>query len=236
MLFKGWQKTSLIEYPGRVATVLFTGGCSFRCPYCYNASLVLEDPSLPGLDGEEVLAFLGARRGLYQAAVLTGGEPTLAAELPEFCRRVGELGLLRGLETNGSRPGVLRGLLNDGLVDYVALDVKAPLNWESYRRAAGLTEGQRGLLEAVRESISLLQASSIDVEFRTTAVPGLHSQLDLLEVARGLAGPKRFALQGFRPAGALEPALRRAAPFPRAALESVAGQAAAWFSGVQVRF
>ena len=235
MVFKGWQKTSLIEYPGKVATVLFTGGCSFRCPFCYNAPLVLDPGAIPDLAAETVLSYLGANRRLYQAVVVTGGEPALAAGLPAFFERVGELGLLRGLETNGSRPDVLRGLLAAGVVDYVAMDVKARLDWDAYRRAAGLAESQRGLLEQVRESIEILRSAQIEVEFRTTAVPGLHSEQDLLELAGELAGAKRFILQRFEPANALDPELRRAGPYPRAVLAAVAERASGWFGALELR-
>jgi pyruvate formate lyase activating enzyme len=235
MVFKGWQKTSLIEYPGKVATVLFTGGCSFRCPFCYNAPLVLDPGAIPDLAGEVVLSYLEANRRLYQAVVVTGGEPTLAAGLPEFFASVGELGLLRGLETNGSAPEVLRGLLAAGLVEYVAMDVKARLDWDAYRRAAGLAESQRGLLEQVRASIAILRSAPIEVEFRTTAVPGLHSEQDLLDLAGELAGVKRFVLQRFEPANAAAPELRRAGPYPRAALEDVARQASGLFGALELR-
>jgi pyruvate formate lyase activating enzyme len=233
--FKGWQKTSLIEYPGKVATVLFAGGCSFRCPYCYNAPLVLAQEEIPDLDGELVLSHLSASRGLYQAVMVSGGEPTLSPALPDFLARVGCLGLLRGLSTNGSRPQVLRELLERCLVEYVAMDVKAPLDWEAYRSAAGLQEGDRPLLDRVRESIALLLRAAVQVEFRCTAVPGLHSAQDLLDVAASLRGAQRLALQAFRPGPTLAPALSSAGPYPEQTLREVAERARGWLPCVEVR-
>jgi pyruvate formate lyase activating enzyme len=233
--FKGWQKTSLIEYPGKVATVLFTGGCTFRCPFCYNAPLVLQADCIPDLDAEIVLSYLAANRRLYQAVVVSGGEPTLAPDLPGFFERVGALGLLRGLQTNGSRPESLAGLLERGLLEYVAMDVKAPLNWEAYRCAAGLEEGSRSALERVKESVALLRSASIEVEFRCTAVPGLHSTPDLLTLAGELSGARRFVLQSFQPGRTLAPALAAAGPYPEEALRAVAEQARASFDSIDVR-
>jgi pyruvate formate lyase activating enzyme len=233
--FKGWQKTSLIEYPGKVATVVFAGGCSFRCPYCYNSGLVLAPGEIPDLDGEVVLSYLSGSRRLYQAVMVSGGEPTLSPGLPDFLARVGRLGLLRGLSTNGSRPQVLGELLERSLLEYVAMDVKAPLDWEAYRRAAGLQEGDRPVLDRVRESIALLLQAAVEVEFRCTAVPGLHSARDLLAIAGSLRGARRLALQAFRPGPTLEPGLSSVGPYPEQTLRAVAEQACGWLPSVEVR-
>jgi pyruvate formate lyase activating enzyme len=233
--FKGWQKTSLIEYPGKVASVVFAGGCSLRCPFCYNAALVTAPEAIPDLDGEVVLSYLSDNRRLYQAVVVSGGEPTLAPGLPGFLQRVGSLGLLRGLATNGSRPEVLRTLLERALVEYVAMDVKAPLNWEAYRAAAGLEEGARQVLDRVEESVALLLRATVQVEFRCTAVPGLHSAQDLLALADRLRGAQRLALQSFQPGLTLAPALSSAGAYPEGILRAVAEQVRGWFSCVEVR-
>jgi pyruvate formate lyase activating enzyme len=233
--FKGWQKTSLIEYPGKVATVLFAGGCSFRCPFCHNPGLVLAPEDIPDLSAETVLSYLDENRRLYQAVVVSGGEPTLSPGLPDFFRRVGRLGLLRGLATNGSRPEVLRALLAQKLVEHVAMDVKAPLDWEAFRAAAGLEPEDGQVLERVRESIAVLSRAGVQVEFRCTAVPGLHTAPDLLELAAQLRGAQRLALQAFRPGPTLAPGLSSAARYPEKTLQEVAGQVRGWFSSVEVR-
>jgi pyruvate formate lyase activating enzyme len=233
--FKGWQKTSLIEYPGRVSSVLFVGGCNFRCPFCYNPSLVLEAAGIPDLGAEVALDYLAQNRRLYQAVVVSGGEPTLHPGLAGFLERVGELGLERGLATNGSRPDVLRDLLAHSEVEYVAMDVKAPLDWEAYRRAAGLAEEQRGLLEKVRESIELLREALVRVELRCTVVPGLHGEEDLVRLAGQLAGSPRFALQAFQPARTLDPAFGGTAACPGGLLQAAAARIRGRFSSFEIR-
>jgi pyruvate formate lyase activating enzyme len=235
MVFKGWQKTSLIEYPGRVASVLFTGGCNFRCPFCYNRNLVLEPDSIADLDSGKVLEYLAANRRLYQAVVVSGGEPTLQKGLAEFCRALKALGLLVGLETNGSRPGTWRRLLDGRLIDYVGMDLKAPLQWKAYSRAAGLQAAQRGLLNRIRESLQLLLGSEVDCEMRCTAVPGLHSEQDLLAVAEMARGARRFALQAFVPRDTLDPSFRAAGAYPGATLDAIAYRVRGWFERFELR-
>ena len=240
--FKAWQKTSLIEYPGRLSTVLFVGGCNFRCPFCYNASLVLDPASTPDLPSETVLEYLREHRSLYEAAVVTGGEPTLAEGLPGFLEGIKSLGLLAGLETNGSRPGLLGRLLRERLVDFVAMDLKGALGAGTYRKAAGLAEAAPQVLEAVRETLGLLAEaphpgasesgpfsqggahpgpSGVEVELRCTVVPGIHNLRGLRRLGGELAaiGFRRLVLQQFRPEAALDPALRQEAPYSGEALE-----------------
>ncbi|HEC35543.1 MAG TPA: anaerobic ribonucleoside-triphosphate reductase activating protein, partial [Anaerolineae bacterium] len=165
---KGWARTSLIDFQDHIATVLFTGGCNFRCPICHNCDLVLRPGELPDLSEAEVWAFLARRRGLVDGVVITGGEPTLQPDLIPFLRRLREQGLDIKLDTNGYRPDVLERLLSAGLVDYVAMDVKAPP--EKYPLLAGRADVDVAL---VQRSIGLLRDSGVLYEFRTTVVPGL---------------------------------------------------------------
>ncbi len=197
MIFRGWQKTSLIEYPGKVSTVLFAGGCNFRCPFCYNSDLVKKPGSLGKIEEDEVLSLLSRRRKLYQAVVITGGEPTMDKGLPAFMRKVKGMGFLVELETNGTNPGMLKGIIEEGLADYVAMDVKAPLTWEKYSAAACIKD--RKLLENVKESLDIIISSGIDHEFRTTVVPGIHTEEDIREIADQLKGARLYALQQFTP-------------------------------------
>ncbi|MEE9306080.1 MAG: anaerobic ribonucleoside-triphosphate reductase activating protein [Spirochaetia bacterium] len=235
MTFKGWQKTSLIEYPGKVATVLFTGGCNFRCPFCYNADLVQRPQELADLPGETVLEYLRTNRGLYQALVISGGEPTLNAETPEFLAEVKALDLCTGLETNGTNPDMIAGLLKEDLVDYIAMDVKAPLTWEAYRRAAGLNEGNRGWIEKIRATLELLKTTKAEIELRCTLVPKIHNREDLLNLARQLQGHRRFVLQQFVPERALDPLYRDEAPFDVETLRELRSQIADLFGSCEVR-
>lgn len=200
MVFAGIQKLSLLDYPGRVACTLFTMGCNFRCPWCHNAGLVLPDQLPEGaLDGEEVLTFLRRRQGVLDGVAITGGEPLLHAEaLEEFLPAVKALGYGVKLDTNGSFPEALRRLVERGLVDRVAMDVKnGPSRY-------GETIGLRGSVPAlVERSRDFLLSGAVDYEFRTTVVKGLHTEESLLEAAEWIRGAKAWYLQQFRDSGAL---------------------------------
>ncbi len=230
MGLKGWVRTSLIDYPNHIATVLFTGGCNFRCPSCHNADLVLRPGEMPTLPEEEVCEFLSRRVGLVNGVVITGGEPTLQTGLSAFLRRVRELGMDVKLDTNGYRPDVLAALLDEGLVDYVALDVKAPP--EKYPLLAGRADMD---LTRMKRSIALLQSSATSHEFRTTVVPGLLIEEDIEEIARWIAGAERYVLQQFRPLGTLDPALEKVPPYPIERLRAMAQDAGRWVAQVTVR-
>ena len=136
MKIHGFNKTTLLDYPEHLAATIFTGGCNFRCPFCHNGGLVLDPDSQPAISEEEVLKFLQKRRGILQGVCITGGEPTLQPDLENFVRKIKEMGYLVKLDTNGSRPEVLKSLLEKGLLDYVAMDIKA--SEENYARAAGV--------------------------------------------------------------------------------------------------
>jgi pyruvate formate lyase activating enzyme len=227
---KGWVRTSLIDYPDHIATVLFTGGCNFRCPPCHNADLVLRPAEMPDLPLEEVWAFLSRRAGLVDGVVITGGEPTLQGGLIPFLRRVREHGLDVKLDTNGYRPDVLVALLDEGLVDYVALDVKAPP--KKYPLLAGRMDLDVARLE---RSIALLRDSGFSYEFRTTVVPGLLDEGDVGEIARWIAGVERYVLQQFRSLCTLDPALETVTPYPLERLQVMAECASRWVAHVAVR-
>lgn len=235
MTFKGWQKTSLIEYPGKIATVLFTGGCNFRCPFCYNADLVQRPGELSDLPGESVLQYLRTNRELYQALVISGGEPTLNEAIPEFLAEVKALGLCTGLETNGTNPDMIGRLLEEGLIDYVAMDVKAPITWPAYQKAAGLTEGEQDWIKKIRATLELLKMTKAEIELRCTLVPKIHNREDLLYLARQLQGHRRFVLQQFVPERALDPLYRDESPFSAETLRELRGQIADLFGSCEVR-
>ncbi len=193
MHIKAFLPASVIEYPGHIADVVYVGACNFRCPFCYNADLVLRPEQLPDLDQARLLEHLRPRAGFVDALVISGGEPTLQPDLESFLSQVRLIGLKIKLDTNGYRPAVLRRCLERGLVDYVAMDVKS--SPDKYAQAAGIAVD----LERVRQSIALLLHSSIDSEFRTTVVPGLVDAGDVSAIVQLISGARRYYLQAFRP-------------------------------------
>jgi pyruvate formate lyase activating enzyme len=223
-------RTSLIDYPEHIATVLFTGGCNFRCPSCHNADLVLRPGELPNLPQEEVTTFLSRRVGLVDGVVITGGEPTLQNDLSPFLRQVRKRGLDVKLDTNGYRPDVLAALLSEGLVDYVAMDVKAPPG--KYPLLAGRDDVDTSRLE---RSIALLREGNLCYELRTTVVPGLLNEDDIEEIAHWIAGAERYVLQQFRPLHTLDPALEMVTPYPMERLRAMAQRAGRWVTQTAVR-
>jgi len=182
---------SLSDHEGHVAGVVFVSGCNYRCPFCHNPELVLPGLRMPLLEPSDVLRRLGERRGFLDSVVVTGGEPTLQPDLAGFLSELRGIGLLVKLDTNGSRPESLAELLERGLVDTVAMDVKAPLH--RYRDYAGTAAD----IAAIETSMQLLRARAPDYEFRTTVAPGLGGE-DLVAIARWIAGARRFFLQPFR--------------------------------------
>jgi len=199
MLLGGLQKLTLIDYPDHLAATVFTVGCNFCCPFCHNPELV--DPQKikkqPKLSEKEFFDFLAARQGMLEGVCISGGEPTLQTDLPEFMGKIKNLGYLVKLDTNGSNPAMLENLLNEKLLDYVAMDIKAPL--EKYKKVVGKTV----TLENIQRSVELTRGAP-DYEFRTTVLPLLHSKKDLLSIGRWLEGAKKFYLQQFRPTKTLK--------------------------------
>lgn len=193
MLICGLQRTTLLDFPGHVAATLFTGGCNFRCPYCHNAELVLQ-PSKGHLPEEEVWKFLEKRRGLLEGVCITGGEPALQPDLKQFIGRIKELGYLVKLDSNGYRPDVLRDLTESGLLDYVAMDVKA--SRENYAKVAGVPQLD---VSKIEESAAFLMGQErIPYEFRTTLVKGLHAREEVEAIGKWLAGARALYLQSYR--------------------------------------
>jgi len=202
MRIGGFQKLSLLDYPGKLSAIIFTLGCNFRCPFCYVPHLVLPEmmKKIKEIPAEYVLAYLKKRRRFLDAVVASGGEATIHSDLPDFLKEIKSMGYLVALETNGSNNRMLRQLISDGLVDYVEMDLKAPLEFNKYNRAVGgvLTEE---IFKNIRESVKMLLTSSIDYEFRTTLVKELHTKEDILEICRSIKGARRYYLQNFRRTG-----------------------------------
>lgn len=191
MKIHGLQKMTLLDYPGKVACTVFLGGCDFRCPYCHNSEL-LDGTCPPLMESEELLAFLSKRRGLLEGVAITGGEPLLQPELPSLLTRIRAMGYSIKLDTNGTHPDRLSALIEEGLVDYVAMDIKnSPVK---YAETAGVPKLD---LTPVRKSVSLLLQGRVEYEFRTTVCAQLHTQSDILAIAQWIQGASRYFIQPF---------------------------------------
>jgi len=201
MKIGGFQKVSLIDYPGRISAVVFTQGCNFRCPFCHNPELVDPERFEPVLDEAEILGFLEQRKGKLDGVSITGGEPTLQPDLAAFAARLKEMEFLVKIDTNGSRPEVLKELIEGRLVDFLAMDVKGPL-----KKYDALT-GVRNSGGNIRESIALIMASGIPCEFRTTVVPSLLVERDFREIGKLVEKASRFVLQTYARTKQLDPAV-----------------------------
>ena len=194
MRIGGYQPCSLCDYDGYIAAVVFTQGCNYRCPYCHNGSLLaLTVPSEQLIPVANVLTHLKQRSGQIDAVVISGGEPTLQQDLPDFLRTLKDMGLMIKVDTNGSRPHVLSSLLSMGVVDYVAMDIKAP--WSSYHHVAGLPIS----IVRTQQSIEVIRKSGIPHEFRTTLVPGLLTEEDISAIQSIVPKGSLYRTQPFRP-------------------------------------
>lgn len=198
MNIQGLQKLTLLDFPGHTACTVFTGGCNLRCPFCHNVALVLDPEGETPFSEKEILDFLSTRKGVLDGVAVTGGEPLLQPDLPDFLRKVRDAGFLVKLDTNGFFPDKLAALLAEGLVDYVAMDVK-----NSAAKYAA-TCGRDALdLAPVEKSMDLLLSGGVDFEFRTTVIREFHTVDDIAAVARRIAGAPRYYLQAFKDSGIL---------------------------------
>ncbi len=194
----GFQRFSLIDYPGKICAIVFTQGCNFRCPYCHNPELVDPKRFSRPIAEEEIIEFLANRRGKLDSVEITGGEPTLQRDLIDFMSELKKLDYLVKLDSNGSNPGILSEAIKREIVDYIAMDVKAPL--ERYREITN----SRVYPEKIEHSIELIMSSGLDYEFRTTVVKSQLGKRDILEIGRLIRGSKRYILQQFVPVKVLD--------------------------------
>lgn len=233
MEFKGFIKTSVIEYPGKIVSLVFVGGCNFRCPFCQNPDLVLNPRSLPSTGEKEVTDHLLSKRKWLDGLVITGGEPMLEKDLPNFLSKIKKEGFLVEIETNGTNPGMLRDLVKRSLVDYLALDIKAPFEWEKYSKAAGIVD--ENLFGKVKESVKILSGSNIDYELRTTVVPGLVDQEDLISIARSFGSVKKYVLQQFVPKITLDKQYEKIKSYSKDKLEEMKEKIADYVEFCEIR-
>ncbi len=194
MKIGGFQKMTVLDYPGKVACTVFTHGCNLRCPFCHNARLVVRDEDL--IDENEILSYLNKRRGILDGVCISGGEPTLQSDLFDFMKKVKDLGMLIKLDTNGTCPDKLQYAIDNGLVDYVAMDIKNCR--EEYAKTCGLSEMD---ISKIEKSVEILMQSGIDYEFRTTVTKELHTPDDFAKIGQWIKGAKRYYIQSFVDSG-----------------------------------
>lgn len=202
----------MLDWDGKIVSTLYTPHCNFRCPYCQNAGLVLNPEENETVPWQAIKDFLIKRKGWLDGICLTGGEPCLFKDLPEFIRKVRELDMMVKLDTNGSFPDMLEKVINAKLPNYIAMDIKAPLELAPYKKSAGIKNEK--ILEAVKRSIKIVMNSKIDYEFRTTVVPTLHTEEDIRKIASYIKGAKKYALQNFSAQGdLLDPEFKKVKPY-----------------------
>ena len=228
---RGLEKLSLIDYPGKIAAIVFFSGCNFYCGFCHNPELV--ELSLikkqPKIKEEYFFNFLDSRKGLLEGVCLTGGEPTINPDLPEFIEKIKQKGFLIKLDTNGSNPKMLKKLLEENLLDFIAMDIKS--SKENYPRAAN----QSVNLVNIQKSVNLIQKSGKEYEFRTTAAPGLIDKTEIEKIGQWLKGAKSFALQQFRIEKTLDKSLKKLKPYSAPELNNLADILRKYIERVELR-
>jgi pyruvate formate lyase activating enzyme len=237
MIIAGFQKLTLIDYPGKLATTVFTVGCSFRCPFCHNPELVHSSQLTVNRSTEkEFFEFLKKRKGKLEGVCITGGEPTIQPGLVEFIKKIKKLGYKVKLDTNGTRPDVIRRMISEKLVDFIAMDIKNQP--KKYARTAGMNVGNKdfcSLLDRVKLSVDLIMNSRIPYEFRTTAVPGIHSEKDFIEIAKWIKGAESYWLQRYQEKKILDPALKKKTKGKKLNLEKIMSKISKNFGKMGIR-
>ena len=215
MRIGGLQKVTLIDYPGKIACTVFLIGCNFRCPWCYSKELVLPEAikKHPKISKKYFFDFLKKRKGLLEGVVICGGEPTINKELPNFIKKIKKLGYPVKLDTNGSNPKMLKELIDEKLIDYVAMDVKLPK--EKYFKILGQNP------KKIEESIKILKESKMGCEFRSTILPAVYHEEDVVKMAKWIRNTKIYYLQQFRPEKTIDPEYEKYKPFNKENLEKI---------------
>lgn len=232
MLLGGLQKLTLVDFPGKIAATVFTVGCSFRCPFCHNPELVLVDESAErgSISEKDFFAYLKQRKGKLEGICITGGEPTIQKDILDFMHKIKKMDFLVKLDTNGTRPDVLRKAYRQKLVDFVAMDIKSSL--ENYAKACG----REFDLERIKLSTELIRNSRLPYEFRTTVVPGIHFYVDFERIGKWLQGSESYAIQKYRDEGKiLSEDLRKKAKNAKIDIKRVKKIAEKYFKHVEIK-
>jgi len=225
MIIAGLQKLTLIDYPGKLAATVFFTGCNFSCLWCYSSELVLPEKikQHPKIPEKELFSFLKERQGLLEGIVICGGEPTINRDLPKFVKKVKELGYAVKLDTNGSNPKMLKRLIDNNLIDYIAMDIKYPK--QRYSKP-----------KDIERSIKLLKEGKIDCEFRSTVVPTVLNKEDILKIAKWIGGPNvKYYLQNFRAEKTLDPKFEKIRPYPDKYLLNIQKAISPFFEVCKIR-
>ncbi len=233
MEIKGFLRTSMLDWEGKIVATIFVPGCNFRCPFCQNVDLVLTPGKLETVAEAGIFRYLNSKKGWIDGICLTGGEPCAHPDLPDFLRRIRDLEMLIKLDTNGSVPEMLEKLLAQNLVDYLAMDVKAAFEPEALGRAVGINAEE--VLEKLKRSVRIIKGCGVGYEFRTTVVPTLHTEEDVKEIASFLRGAKRYVLQNFSNKATIDPGFGKIAPYPRETLERMRSAAAVFIDEAVLR-
>ena len=232
MKIGGYQKLTLIDYPGKLAITVFTVGCNFRCPFCHNPELVISSQFVVHDDDEmekEFFNFLKKRRGVLEGVCITGGEPTIQPDIINFIEKIKKLGYFVKLDTNGARPDVLKKIIDKKIVDFISMDIKS--SWENYDKLAGVKTD----MDRIDLSVDLIRNSQRDYEFRTTVVPGMHTEKDFEKIADWLKGAKKYCLQKYRDIKILDPKLKKITKGKFLDLEKIKKKIEKSFEEVEVR-
>ncbi|MDD7202687.1 MAG: anaerobic ribonucleoside-triphosphate reductase activating protein [Sphaerochaetaceae bacterium] len=225
MRFGGFEKLDLVNFPGLLAATVFVEGCNFRCPYCHNATLVERHGDK--IEEEEVFAYLAKRKRMLKGVVVTGGEPTIHKEIPDFVAKVRDMGFKVKLDTNGNNPAMLKQLLEGGMLDYVAMDIKTSV--QNYPLVTGVDAAN------VSKSVEILKHCAVPYEFRTTCVKGLIQPSDFLLIGKWIEGARRYVLQPFNPEHTLDPAFHSYSTYSDEELKLIAQRMREFVSDVLVR-
>ena len=233
MEIKGVVDVSLVDWDGKVSSVFFLPSCNFRCPFCQNSALVLHPETEETIPFETVEGYLKKQKGWIDGVCITGGEPTLHDDLSNLCSKLKKMGFLVKLDTNGTNPTIVKELIEKRLVDYIALDIKAPLTVEKYSKATGINAEK--LLVKMKETIRILLKSKIDYEIRTTVVPTLHEKEDIEEICRNIEGCKKYVIQNFRGENTIDPVFSEVKPFTEEEMKMFITVAQNFLSNVKLR-
>lgn len=226
---RGYLPSSFLDYPGKIVSVVFLPGCNFRCPFCFNVEMVKNSRKLKRIEAEEVFNHLKSRKKWLDGICITGGEPTLHKGLFDFISKIKQMGFLVKLDTNGTNPEILKKLIEDKLLDYIAMDIKAPL--EKYEK---VVESKLDL-KKIQESVDIIRNGGVEYEFRSTILPKLHSKEDILGIGKWLKGSKRYFLQQFRPEKTLDKEFQKEKPYSIEQLKELVEIAKPFFEKVEIR-